>query len=130
MALLKTIHKRVKASTLMETLVATVLIVVIFMVTSLILNNLFAGTVKGNTREIETRLDELEYRVKNNLLKLPHSETFGTWNISVAAEGQGPYREVPATGNGYKDVILKAKRENSDQNIDRKVICKEDDKTR
>lgn len=125
MDLLKTIHKRVKAATLMETLVATVLIVVIFMVTSLILNNLFAGMVKGNTREIETRLDKLEYKLKNNTLKLPYSETFGAWDISVAVEGRGLYGNTPVSGEGYKEVAMEAKRSNNDKKMERKVICKD-----
>ncbi|UGU18167.1 hypothetical protein LS482_09835 [Sinomicrobium kalidii] len=129
MALLKTINKRVRAATLMETLVATVLIVVIFMVTSLILNNLFAGTVKGNTRKIETRFNELEYGLKNNTLKLPYSETFGKWNISVVMEGQGPYGNTSDAGEGYREAVIEAKQNNSDKRTERKVIYKYHGKT-
>ena len=40
--------KRIKGSTLMETLVATVLIVVVFMMASLTLNALFSTTITTN----------------------------------------------------------------------------------
>ena len=37
--------KKIKASTLMETLVATVLIIVVFMAASMILNNMFLNAM-------------------------------------------------------------------------------------
>ena len=55
------ILKKIKASTLMETLVASVLIVVVFMISSMILNNLFSNTIKSNTRAIEAHINELQY---------------------------------------------------------------------
>ncbi len=78
--------KRVRASTLMETLVATVLIVVIFMVSSMVLNNMVAGKVKHNTEVAGERLNALEYQFKNNGLALPYYEDFGSWEIRVVKE--------------------------------------------
>lgn len=75
--------KKIKGSTLMETLVATVLIIVIFMLASMILNNLFSGTVKNNTRQIEAHLNELHYLYYNEKLELPYSDDYKNWNISI-----------------------------------------------
>ena len=75
--------KKVKASTLMETLVATVLIVIIFMVSSLILNNIFSNSIKNNTRAIEAQLNELEYLYHNDQLKVPYYTDFKEWSISI-----------------------------------------------
>jgi predicted PurR-regulated permease PerM len=85
MAILKKLHLdyRVKASTLMETLVATVLIVIIFMSASMILNNIFSNSIKNNTRDIDTYLSELQYLEENNKLQLPYQEEFGKWQISI-----------------------------------------------
>ena len=77
------ILKKVRASTLMETLVATVLIVVIFMISSMILNNLFSNTIKSNTRVIDAYANELEYLYKNDRLRLPYNDDFKSWTISV-----------------------------------------------
>ena len=81
--------KKIKASTLMETLVATVLIVVIFMISSMIMNNLLLNNVKQNTELAEERLNALEYQLKNDGFKLPYYEDFESWEISVFEEEHG-----------------------------------------
>ncbi|WP_420603213.1 hypothetical protein [Flagellimonas sp.] len=86
MALLK---KRIKASTLMETMVATVLIVVIFMLSSLILNNLFAAQVRGNLQPLKTHLDKVEYLYSNGKLTAPYYEEWNDWTISVENQNDG-----------------------------------------
>lgn len=78
--------KRVKASTLMETLVATVLIVVIFMVSSMLMNTMVSDKIKQNTEVAVERLNALEYQFKNNGLALPYYEDFESWEIMVARE--------------------------------------------
>lgn len=75
--------KKIKASTLMETLVATVLIVIIFILASMILNNLFSNSIKNNTGIIETQLSELQYFYEHGKLQLPYQETFKDWNIRI-----------------------------------------------
>ncbi len=75
--------KKIRASTLMETLVATVLVVIIFMLASMILNSIFLSSIKNNTRAIEAELNELQYLNINNKLELPYQDTFRDWNISA-----------------------------------------------
>lgn len=77
------ILKKIKASTLMETLVASVLIVIVFMISSMLLNNIFSNTVKSNTRAIESQINELQYLYKNDRLLLPYYDDFKTWQITV-----------------------------------------------
>ena len=67
----------------METLVATVLIVVVFMLASLILNNVFSKTIKNNTNAIEAQLNELRYLQWHNQLEIPYYDDFGVWQISI-----------------------------------------------
>ncbi|WP_223826533.1 hypothetical protein [Flagellimonas sp. S3867] len=86
MALLK---KKIKASTLMETMVATVLIVVIFMLSSLILNNLFTAQVRGNLQPVKTHLDEVEYLYSTGKLIIPYYEEWEDWSISIEKENDG-----------------------------------------
>lgn len=78
--------KKVKASTLMETLVATVLLVVVFMIASMILNNLFSNTIKSNTRAIEAHLKELEYLYINKKLDIPYQDDFKSWEITIQSQ--------------------------------------------
>ena len=67
----------------METLVASVLIIVVFMVASLILNTMFSNTITSNTRAIETHLNELEYLYETDKLLLPYNDTFNNWSVSI-----------------------------------------------
>ena len=64
--------KKIKASTLMETLVATVLIVVLFMTASMVLNNLFSASIQNNTYSVKQELFRLQYAYQNGVLELPY----------------------------------------------------------
>ncbi|WP_111684215.1 type IV pilus modification PilV family protein [Winogradskyella tangerina] len=75
------ILKKIKGATLMETLIATVLIMLIFVVSSLILNNLFTSSMKGNTRAISSKLFEIEYLYINDMLSLPYYDEYDGWDI-------------------------------------------------
>ncbi|NER12973.1 hypothetical protein GWK08_05950 [Leptobacterium flavescens] len=78
--------RKIKASTLMETMVATVLIVIVFIIASLTLNNTFNNSISNNTHQIENYLHKLEYQYKNHLIKLPFEEEFGKWDILIEIE--------------------------------------------
>lgn len=80
---------KIKASTLMETMVATVLIVIIFMVSSLILNNIFLVSAKGKTQALKNRIRMVEYQVLNEQRKLPYIEEFKHWEIDVIKKFRG-----------------------------------------
>jgi len=75
--------KKIKGSTLMEMLVATVLIIIIFIISSMVLNTIFSNTIKNNTRAIESYLNKLEYLNTNDKLQLPYREEFGEWQIHI-----------------------------------------------
>ncbi|WP_340064291.1 hypothetical protein [Ascidiimonas aurantiaca] len=75
--------KRIKASTLMETMVATVLIVVIFMIASLVMNNIFGNTLKFATGKSDFYLNKLEYQIKKGRLQIPFSDSYDTWEIKA-----------------------------------------------
>lgn len=78
--------KKVTASSLMETLVATVLIVIIFMVSSMVLNNIITSNIKNNTDVLDTRLTKLEYQYRNGAFELPYQEDFDDWYISFSKD--------------------------------------------
>ena len=78
--------KKIKSATLMETLVATVIIVLVFMISSFLLNSLFNATVKNDTDAVQTHLSELIYLSQNDKLKIPYNDEFETWYISIESE--------------------------------------------
>lgn len=106
--------KKIKASTLMETLVATVLIVVVFMMSSMILNNLFSNTIKNNTRDIDAYLNELEYLYKNGKLLVPYEDDFKDWQISVILyqESETTHILFEALNNNTNKILTKTTRAN------------------
>jgi hypothetical protein len=75
--------KKIKASTLLETMVATVLLVVIFAVASNLMFSLLASESRGNIGSLKNRIYELEYAVIQNQISLPYQETWNTWEIQL-----------------------------------------------
>ncbi len=75
--------KKIKASTLMETLVATVLIVIIFIMASLVLNNVFSTAINNDTNHLEARITEIEYLVIQKQINIPYTEEFEKWTVTV-----------------------------------------------
>lgn len=104
--------KKVKASTLMETLVATVLLVVIFMVTSLVINNLFSNTITYNTRPVITYLNELEYSYQHQQLPLPYTRVYDDWEITISNVNK----------NAIACTIFKATHRESSKTITKTII--------
>lgn len=101
--------KKIKASTLMETLVATVLIVVIFMMASMILNTIFSNTIKNSTRVVEAQLHEIQYLYLNDAITLPYTTTLENWTITVARYNDNNQIRVAyeAINSDTKKTILK-----------------------
>lgn len=101
------ILKKIKGATLMETLVATVLIIVIFMLSSMILNNLFSTNVKNNTSKIRTHLNELHYLIIHDKITLPYKDTYHNWNITITkmSEAQQSFIVFNAVHDTYQKTI-------------------------
>lgn len=98
--------KKLGASTLMETLVATVLIVIVFMMASMTLNSLFANTSAQNDDEIRQELLYLKYLYGHGKLSLPYYGEMGPWSI-----------EVEQTGNISSVVVFSAVHGTSDKKV-------------
>ncbi len=77
--------KKIKASTLMETMVATVLIVVLFMMTSMLLNSFFTSKIENNTSLVQERLNELEYDLIQDRIIVPYFEDWQQWEIRIVS---------------------------------------------
>jgi len=77
------LRKRIKATTLMETLVATSIIIIVFVVASLVLNNTYRSIVKRDSFAIDNRIEKLEYLYKNDKLQLPYNETYQNYELFV-----------------------------------------------
>ncbi len=76
--------KKVKASTLVETITASIIIIIVFAIASLTLNNVFASTIKNDTNQIENYIHKLEYEYVNNNFSIPYNEKHENWGISIS----------------------------------------------
>ena len=80
------ILKKVKGATLVETLTASVLIIIVFMIASLSFNNIFINHQKRDRSSIQNYLKELEYKCLHELIKLPYREEYNQWDIYIEAK--------------------------------------------
>ena len=78
--------KKVKASTLIEVLVASVLIVIIFAIASLTLNTIFKASIKNNTHTIDAHLNKLQYLYTHKKIRINYRENFKNWNITLSKQ--------------------------------------------
>jgi len=75
--------KKIQAATLVETLVASVIIIVVFMIASLSLNNVFKTTIKENDSALKSRIKELHYLTLNHQITIPFYEETELWKIRI-----------------------------------------------
>ena len=73
---------------------ASILVVIIFMIASLVLNNLVLNTFSKNTHPVENRLNELEYELQNGLIELPYEENYKGWDIMISSEKKDSQKEL------------------------------------
>ena len=100
--------RKIKSATLIEALVATVLIVILFVIASLILNNLVLNTFSKNTHAIENRINELEYDIQNKIIKVPYTEIYKGWEINATPETSSSKTiNITATNSASKKEIFK-----------------------
>lgn len=102
------ILKKIKSATLIETLIATILIVVVFLMASMIINTIFFNTFHQKKELVMNRLDELEYEYINKSIELPFSEEIENWNIEIIKLSQSDVVEFKAQNKiTNKEIIRK-----------------------
>ncbi len=77
------LNKKIKAATLVETLVASVLIIVVFSIASIVLNQVVQSKAKANTHHIEQELNRLQYLYSHAQLPAYYKATQGNWTLSI-----------------------------------------------
>ena len=73
--------KKIRSATLMETLTAVLIVVVVFLVASASLQNIYGAEVKNNDDVFRNRIKELKYLANNGKLSYPFLEDTKAWNI-------------------------------------------------
>ena len=104
--------RKLRASTLIEVLVASVLIIVVFTIASLTLNNVFKSTITSNTHIIDSHINKLIYLYQHDKIGEKYQEDFKDWNISFSQQNN----------NNISFVIVEAVQTGTKKRITKKII--------
>lgn len=88
------ILKKIKASSLNEVIIATIVIVLVFGIAIAILNNIMQNTIRKNTKAANSKLSEIVYQYQHALIKLPYSNDEGDWLIHISKQNNNNLNEV------------------------------------
>jgi hypothetical protein len=82
-------RNKIKGSSLLETLIASVLIMIVFGISMVTVGNVLERTVKSNTRSIDNDLNKLEYLYQNGQIETPDVIENGDWRIQIEKGREG-----------------------------------------
>lgn len=101
--------KKVKASTLIETITASVIIIIVFTIALLTLNNVFSNAINNDTSEVDNHINKLQYKYENKNIIIPYNEDFNNWELVIAKveENSILWVEFKATNSKTKKTIKK-----------------------
>jgi hypothetical protein len=91
--------KKIKASSILENLVASIIVLVVFSIAGTSVNQIFENNVNNREFKFDNRVKELEYLIINNQLQLPYeyeentkvaafSKSGNMLNVSVLKKGR------------------------------------------
>lgn len=75
--------KKIKGATLLETVIASVIVLIVFVVATATINNVFYSAVVNNTLVFENRVNKLYYLTLHKQFTLPFYENTPDWEISI-----------------------------------------------
>lgn len=79
---------KMAGSSIVETLVASVIIVLIFSIASLTLNNIFRTNILSDTLGIENHSNKLIYLYKNQRISTPFYDNYKGWELSLSLDNK------------------------------------------
>jgi len=89
---------RLKGSSLVETLMATIIIMIVFAIAMLSIGNVLENSVKNSTSDIDTELNKLTYLYENGLIKVPDAQDYKAWKIEIQKVKEGEINYVVFKG--------------------------------
>ncbi len=97
--------KKVRAATLVETMVASVIIIIVFLIASLSVNNIFRGTINSDDTLLQNRINELTYFINHEKIKIPFYEETNLWDIGIESGEDTYVMEVLNKKNGVEQLM-------------------------
>ncbi|MDG2194283.1 MAG: hypothetical protein P8K77_05420 [Polaribacter sp.] len=111
----KCFAKKLEGSSLTETIVATILILIVFVITTASLNNILKNTLKRDTTAVEGMLNEFIYTYRYQKTQLPTTLEQGDWIIEIQ------HKKV----ENVEMVFIEATHKESKKKISKKIIRNE-----
>jgi|TARA_B110000908_G_scaffold1815_1_gene2348 Na+-translocating ferredoxin:NAD+ oxidoreductase RnfG subunit len=82
-------NPKVSASSLVETIVATVIIMIVFGIAMSSMLGVVKQTTENSTHKIDSKLQKLSYEYQNNVLKVPNTIEIPQWSIVIKEQQEG-----------------------------------------
>ena len=105
-------RKKLEGGSIVETLVASILIMIVFGISLVTVGNVLERTVKSNTRFVDNELYRLEYLYKNGKIQAPDVIQTKDWRIEIDIEKD---RDV-------EYIVFKATNKDQSKQIERKIV--------
>ena len=83
------LFRKVKGSSLVETIVATVVIMIVFGIAVATIGNILERNVKSSTSIIDKELNKLVYLYQNKKIQVPEIRELDKWTIELKKEQEG-----------------------------------------
>jgi hypothetical protein len=106
------LNKKVKGASLVEALISSILIMIVFGISMVTIGNVLERTVKSNTRSIDNELIRLEYLYQNGKIQIPDVLEKEQWQIEIEREQE----------NDLKYVVFTAKNKQSQKEKRRRIL--------
>ncbi|WP_417887096.1 hypothetical protein [Zunongwangia sp.] len=109
MALLKIFQTKLNGSSLIENLVASVIIMLVFVIASFSINNVLRNQTNSSAK-LDNHVKELTYLVVYDKISEGYTETYINWNIEVRGDNTKTFLIVldKHTGIEKKEELLNA----------------------
>ena len=78
--------KKIKGSALLESIIATVIVMVVFVSATLIINTIFKSIIKNNNDALTNRIEAVVYFSKHKKIAVPFYEETAFWEISITPQ--------------------------------------------
>jgi len=80
--------KKIQGATLVETLISSVIIITVFVVGTISVNNVFYSAIVNDDFSYSNRIKELHYLTLHNKIALPFYEETSDWDIIIEQKGE------------------------------------------
>ena len=103
-------NPKVSASSLVETIVATVIIMIVFGIAMSSILGVLKQTTENSTHKIDSKLEKLSYLYQNNELKVPNTIEIPQWTIQIKQQQEGKLTFVIFRATHKKNKKIRTKK--------------------